>query len=84
MRAPEYSNMLLLQRMRDSLETLVYERKQRYVTKRQFERMIEQIHLDTEGHVVEPFVLLAEKESREERERLFYELTIELEEESIV
>ena len=84
MRAPEYSNMLLLQRMRDNLESRMYERKQKYVTKRQFEKMIDQIHLDTEGHVVEPFVLLEEKENREERERLFYELTIELEEESIV
>ena len=83
MRAPEYSNMLLLQRMRDYLETLMYERKQRYITMRQYGQIIDKIHLDTEGHVVEPFVLLADREGREERERLYYELAIELEEEAL-
>ena len=83
MRSPEYSNMLLLQRVRDSLETLMYERKQRYITKRNYEHLIDQVHLDTEGHVVEPFVLLADRQNREERERLYYELAIELEEEAL-
>lgn len=82
MRTAEYSNMLLLQRMRDFLETLMHDRKQRYITKRQYGQMIDKIHLDTEGHVVEPFVLLADREDREERERLYYEMAIELEEES--
>lgn len=81
MRASEYSNMLLLRRMRESLETLMYERKQRYITKRQYGQMIEKIHLDTEGHVVEPFVLLSDTNNREERERMYYEMAIELEEE---
>ena len=82
MKSPEYSNMLLLQRMREYLESLMYERKQRYITKRHYGQMIDKLHLDAEGHVVEPFVLLADREGREERERLFYELAIELEEEA--
>ena len=70
MRSPEYSNMLLLQRVRESLETLMYERKQRYMTKRHYGQLIDKVHLDTEGHVVEPFVLLADREGRDPR-RLF-------------
>lgn len=81
MRASEYSNMLLLQRMREYLEKLMYERKQRYITQRQYGQMIDKLHLDTEGHVVEPFVQLSDKQGREERERLYYEIAIELEEE---
>jgi hypothetical protein len=59
----------------------MYERKQRYITKRQYGQMIDQIHLDLEGHVVEPFVLLSDTHNREERERLYYEMAIELEDE---
>ena len=82
MRASEYCNMLLLQRMREYLEGLMHERKQKYITKRQYEQMIDKLHLDAEGHVVEPFVLLSDRSGREERERLYFEMAIELEEEA--
>lgn len=68
--------MLLLQRMRDYLEKAMYERKQRYMTKRHYGKVIDQLHLDATGQVVEPFVLLSDRQSRAERERQFYE-TIE-------
>lgn len=65
--------MLLLQRMREYLEKAMYERKQRYMTKRHYAKLIEKLHLDATGQVVEPFVLLSDRKSREEREQLFYE-----------
>jgi hypothetical protein len=85
MLTPEYSNMLLLQRMRDYLENLMYQRKQKFITKRQFNMIIDKLHLDTEGKVVEPFKLLDDGESRKERERLWSEsMALDLEEEALI
>lgn len=85
MQAPEYGNMLLLARMLSSLEDLMYERKQKFITEATYERMIQQIHLDTEGCVVEPFVELADRSSREQRQQRWYEsLALDLEEECLI
>ena len=46
---------------------------------------ITKVHLDAEGHVVEPFVKLAERQDREERQKVFYEqLALDLEEECLI
>jgi hypothetical protein len=55
--SPEYKNMLLLVRMQEALEEI----------------MINKIHLDTAGHVVEPFVELSDSQAREERQKAWYE-----------
>lgn len=49
MQTPEYGNMLLLVRMLDCLEDLMYNRKQKYITDTSYENLIQKIHLDTEG-----------------------------------
>lgn len=85
MKAPEYGNMLLLARMLSLLEDLMYERKQKYITEGTYERMVQQIHIDTEGCVVEPFVELADGTSREQRQRKWYDsLALDLEEECLI
>ena len=85
MQNSDYSNMLLLAIMEDELEHLMYGRKQKYITKSTYIKLIEKLHLDTEGQVVEPFVALAERHDREERQRLWYEsLVSELEEEALI
>jgi 2,3-bisphosphoglycerate-dependent phosphoglycerate mutase len=85
MQTSEYSNMLLLVKMEDALEELMYQRKQKYITQAAYAKMIDQIHLDTEGSVVEPFCELAERHDREERQRIWYEsLTLDLEEECLI
>jgi len=81
----DYSNMLLLAKMEDELERLMYGRKQKFITQSKYSKLIEKLHLDTEGKLVEPFVALAERYDREERQRLWYEsLLSELEEEALI
>jgi len=85
MKLPDYKNMLLLVRMQSCLEELMYTRKQKYITQKHFEELVDKIHLDTEGCVVEPFVDLADMQSREERQQLWYEnLALDLEEECLI
>ena len=85
MDSPDYSNMILLQRMKSSLEDLMYERKQLYVTKVTFNNLINKLHLDAEGKVVEPFTALADRKERAERHRVWHQrLTIDLEEECLI
>ena len=85
MQNQEYGNMLLLVRMEDELEKLLNTTKQRYITMRQYESMIDRLHLDSTGKLVQPFVALNDRESREERERLWFEsLTSDLEEEALI
>ena len=75
--------MLLLVKMEDALEDLMYNRRQKYITKGTFEEMMNQLHLDAEGSVVEPFVALADQADRAARERMWYEtLAQELEDEA--
>lgn len=81
----EYSNMLLLVKMEDMLEKLLYSNKQKYITMRQYEAMVEQLHVDVEGRLVEPFVALNDRQSRKEREQLWYEsLALDLEGEALI
>ena len=54
----EQGNMLLLVRMKKHLEQLMNIRKQRYLTMEGFEAILNKLHLDTEGRIVEPFVNL--------------------------
>jgi hypothetical protein len=49
MKSPDYGNMLLLIRMLNCLEDLMYNRKQKYITNTYYENLIQKIHLDTEG-----------------------------------
>jgi hypothetical protein len=85
MDSPEYSNMLLLQRMKASLEDLMYERKQMFVTKVTYNDLINKLHLDAEGKVVEPFAALADRKDRVERQRVWYQsLSPDLEEECLI
>lgn len=85
MKLPEYQNMLLLVRMKNCLEDLMYTRKQKYITQKTYEEKVDKLHLDTEGCVVEPFVDLADRQFREERQQLWYEnLALDLEEECLI
>jgi len=85
MQTQEYGNMLLLVKMEDELEQLLNTRKQRFITMRQYENMIDRLHVDAEGKLVKPFVALNDRQSREEREKLWFEsLTSDLEEEALI
>lgn len=85
MRELEYQNMLLLVRMKDHLEDLLFQRKQRFLTMAAYESIVNKLHLDAEGHVVEPFVALDDKKDRDERQRVWYEsISLDLEEECLI
>jgi len=85
MEEKEYANMLLLGKMRDHLETLMYERKQEFLTMEGFETILDKLHLDAEGHVVEPFVAMDCDNERQKRAQEWYEmLAIDLEEECLI
>jgi hypothetical protein len=85
MKSPEYRNMLLLARMQTCLEELMYERKQKFITQCTYESLIKKIHLDTEGCVVEPFVDLADRQNRDERQQIWYDnLALDMEEECLI
>lgn len=73
MQQPEYANMLLLVRMKDELEDRFFKNKQRSITFGAYETIVNKLHVDAEGHVVEPFVEIAERHDREERQRLYNE-----------
>lgn len=64
---------------------LMYERKQRFLTMSGYESIIDKIHLDAEGCVIEPFVPLTCSDDRSERQRKWNEsLALELEEECLI
>lgn len=73
LKSPEYSNMLLLVRMQEALETIMHDQKRKFTTKFAFEGLINKIHLDTAGSVVEPFVELSDSQAREERQKAWYD-----------
>ena len=73
MQQAEYGNMLLLVRMRNELEHRMYQRKQRFLTFAGYEELVNKLHLDSAGHVVEPFVALSERHHyRSEHEQQLY------------
>jgi hypothetical protein len=85
MQSPDYRNMVLLNKMSDILEDLMYTRRQKFMTKDKYEKLVDKLHLDTEGSVVEPFVELADRRDRDERQRSWYEsLALDLEEECLI
>lgn len=85
MQSPDYRNMLLLNKMSDILEGLMNVNKQKFMTKDKYAKLVDKLHLDTEGSVVEPFVELADRRDRDERHRIWYEsLAVELEEECLI
>jgi hypothetical protein len=71
MQQPEYGNMLLLVRMKDELEERLFVNKQRHITFGTYENIVNKLHVDSEGHVVEPFVELADRHDREERQQRY-------------
>jgi len=80
---PEYENMLLLMRMKDHLERLLFQRKQRVLTMAGYLSIVNKLHLDAAGEVVQPFKAL--KDEQEERQRIWYEnLALDLEEECLI
>jgi len=63
----------------------MYHRRQRFLTFAGYEELVNKLHLDAEGHVVEPFVALSERQDREERQKLYVESIAQgLEEESLI
>ena len=85
MQIPEYGNMLLLARMKDELEGRMYQRKQKYITFAAYDGLVNKLHLNAEGTVVEPFVALSDREDRDARQRKYYDsLAQELEEECLI
>lgn len=76
METQKYSNMLLLHKMEDELEKLILSgdgQSQKYMSMQQYEMMIDQLHLDAEGRVVEPFVALNDRKDLDKRKQRWYE-----------
>ena len=79
MQDPEFENMLLLVRMKEFLESLLTYRwgrrlkTYRYMPLEAFEKIIEKIHMNSEGDVVDPFVSLEDRKDREYRQRKWLE-----------
>lgn len=75
----QFANMLLLVRMKEFLEGLLAYRRgrttknYRYIPLKTYEKILEQIHLDSAGMVVDPFVSLEDRVDREERQRRWIE-----------
>ena len=71
--------MLLLVRMKEFLESLLAYRRSRrsktyrYIPLLAYEKIVEKLHLDSEGTVVDPFVSLEDRMDREERQRRWIE-----------
>lgn len=85
MKEHQYANMLLLNRMKEHLENLLMKRKQKFLTMEGFESILNKLHLDAEGHVVEPFLELSDKATREKRSKEWEEMLVsDLEEECLI
>lgn len=85
MKGKEFANMLLLVRMRKHLEHLMWTRKQKYLTTEGFVSILNKLHLDAEGHVVEPFVASTDEVTRKQRSKEWEEMmVIDLEEECLI
>jgi 2,3-bisphosphoglycerate-dependent phosphoglycerate mutase len=85
MKVKELGNMVLLVRMKNHLEELMLGRKQQYLTMEGFETILTKLHLDAEGHVVEPFVDMNDESGRVQRAKEYDEmLALDLEEECLI
>jgi 2,3-bisphosphoglycerate-dependent phosphoglycerate mutase len=85
MKEKEYAKMLLLVRMRKHLENLMWNRKQKFLTMEGFESVLNKLHLDAEGQIVEPFVAMTDEAVREQSSKEWEEmLVLDLEEECLI
>jgi len=85
METNDFRNMLLLSKMKDYLEDLVWIRKQKFLTLKSFESILKKINLDSTGKVVEPFVSMTDNDSRTKRQQDWYDnLALDLEEECLI
>lgn len=85
MQLPEYNNMLLLVKMEEELERLMHKGKKKFLTVSKYERMLDRLHLDTAGQLVEPFIALSDQADREKRQQLWDEsVSMDLEEECLI
>ena len=85
MKVKELGNMVLLVRMKNHLEELMLGRKQQYLTMEGFETILTKLHLDAEGHVVEPFVDMNDESGRVQRAKEYDAmLALDLEEECLI
>lgn len=85
MKTKQFGNMLLLVRMKKFLENLMLSRKQMYVTMEAFEGILNKLHLDAEGDVVEPFVAMSCETLREKRSKEWEEIIAQdLEDECLI
>ena len=50
--------------MNEKMKIRMYQRKQRFLTFAGYEELVNKLHLDSAGHVVEPFVALSDTEHR--------------------
>ena len=77
--------MLLLVRMKDHLEDIMFQRKQRFLTMAAYDSIVDKVHLDAAGQVIEPFVAMDDKKDRDERQRVWSEsIALDLEEECLI
>jgi len=95
MKNPEFANMLLLVRMKEYLESILAYRKHhhgqehhrnknyRYIPLETVEKIIEEIHLGSEGEVVDPFVSLEDRKDREDRHKRWMESLARYSEEAL-
>merc|ERR1739841_455523 len=95
MKHPEFANMLLLVRMKEYLESILAYRKHhhgqehhrnknyRYIPLASIEKIIEEIHLGSEGEVVDPFVSLEDRKDREDRHKRWLESLARYSEQSL-
>lgn len=70
---PEYARMRLLINMKDHLEEWVKRRSKHVITPQEWEEIIDKLHAEASGKVVDPFVPINTTECQEERERIWYE-----------
>jgi len=85
MKNPEFANMLLLVRMREYLESALAIGKHPYIPMKAYEKIVDEIHLNSAGEVVDPFVSLEDRQDREERQKRWIEsLSIDLEDECLI
>lgn len=59
--------------MKEFLEGLFANKGSRYIPLEAYNKIVEKIHLDSVGHVVDPFLSLEDRDDREERQRRWNE-----------
>jgi hypothetical protein len=63
----------------------MWNRKQKFLTMEGFESVLNKLHLDAEGQIVEPFVAMTDEAVREQSSKEWEEmLVLDLEEECLI